>query len=245
MKTGKRGALTATEVPAGSRTSASGLVLPTQQEGESTRTSGRMAKRVGLAVAMVCTAWAPVVLVSPAQGAMPATSPIASSHARTVHVRGTLTPVDVAQGTYDVHGDLVGRWTTPTFVPIYESVALNVAKGTEGFKGCLDRRRHNGQCGSRERSGDLRFEFIQWTTANPRTGAFIEGRCVHAITGGTGDFAGARGLLTMRDLPVGNVVRTTYQGDVVLNAVPSETSVAALDAGASSANARPATARSC
>jgi hypothetical protein len=244
MKTGKRGAGTATKVLAGSRTSAPEPLLLTDQERESTRPPGRITKRLGLAVAIACTAWAPVVLVSPAQGAVPAGSSHAS-HARTVHVRGTLTPVDVAQGTYDVHGDLVGRWTTPTFVPIYESVALSVAKGTEGFKGCLDRRRQNGQCGSRERSGDLRFEFIQWTTANSRTGAFIEGRCVHAITGGTGDFAGARGLLTMQDLPVGNAIRTTYQGDVVLNAVPSETAVAAPDAGASSAKIRPATARAC
>ena len=42
---------------------------------------------------------------------------------------------------------------------------------------------------------------------------------MHPITGGNGGFANARGLLTMHDSPVGNQVRTTYQGTVVLHAV--------------------------
>lgn len=53
-------------------------------------------------------------------------------------------------------------------------------------------------------------------------GNLIKGQCVHPITGGSGACRGARGLLNMVDTPVGEEVKTTYEGDIVLNAVPSE-----------------------
>jgi hypothetical protein len=39
---------------------------------------------------------------------------------------------------------------------------------------------------------------------------------VHPVYGGTGAFAGARGVVRMFDQPVGGGVRTTYLGTLVL-----------------------------
>ena len=142
----------------------------------------------------------------------------AAAHPQTVHVSGTQTVVDESAGLYRMHGGLLGKWYILTFDPIYASDAMLVASGTERFDGCLDRN-HNHRCNAGDPSGRLRFEYIYWATFNPSTGRLIEGNCVHPITGGNGGFANARGLLTMHDSPVGNQVRTTYQGTVVLHAV--------------------------
>jgi hypothetical protein len=198
-------------------------------------------RRAGIAALMLTAMGvAPALTTSPA-GAAPPQGPPSAGEARTLHVRGTLRPVNVDEGVYTVHGSLLGQWTTPTFTYIYNTPALAIAKGTEKFSGCVDRNR-NKRCEPREPSGELNFEFIQWTRSNPDTGAFIIGRCVHPIMGGTKDFAGARGLLTMKDLPVGNRIRTTYQGDLVLNAVPSEAAARAARAGTSAAAPAPRTA---
>lgn len=178
-------------------------------------------RRAGMAALMLAAmGGAPALTTSPAGAAPPQGRP-SPGEARTLHVRGTLRPVNVDEGVYTVHGSLLGQWTTPTSTYIYNTPSLAIAKGTEKFSGCVDRNR-NKRCGPREPSGELNFEFIQWARSNPDTGAFIIGRCVHPIMGGTEDFAGARGLLTMKDLPVGDRIRTTYQGDLVLNPVPSE-----------------------
>ena len=59
-----------------------------------------------------------------------------------------------------------------------------------------------------------------WIRYEPNTGRLIEGNCVHPITSGTQDFAGARGVLTMHDIQGrGEEGRTRYQGKIVLNAV--------------------------
>ena len=52
---------------------------------------------------------------------------------------------------------------------------------------------------------------------DPADQGTIEGGCVHPITSGTGSFAGASGLLTMRDFyDEAGQVRTTYRGTVTL-----------------------------
>ena len=142
----------------------------------------------------------------------------AAANPQTVHVGGTQTIVDEGAGLYRMHGGLLGKWYILTFDTIYASNAMLVGSGTERFDGCLDRN-HNHVCNATDPSGSLRFDFIYWATFNPSTGRLIEGNCVHPITGGTGGFANARGLLTMHDSPVGNDVRTTYTGVVVLHAV--------------------------
>jgi hypothetical protein len=74
--------------------------------------------------------------------------------------------------------------------PYYETT------GTEEFRGCLDRRR-DGKCGAKDPSGTL-----SW------------GACWHPVTGGTGDFTGAQGVLTFVDSQVGDSVRTKYLGTI-------------------------------
>jgi hypothetical protein len=111
-----------------------------------------------------------------------------------------------------MHGGLVGTWYTLTFNPMYASNTLLIASGQEKFVGCLNR------------NGD-------WASFRP-DGSLIPGHCTHPITGGSGAFAGARGILTMRDRPVAAGVRTTFAGTVVLGAVSPAGHLAAASAAA-------------
>jgi hypothetical protein len=158
-----------------------------------------------------------------------ATAAPATGGPTTLQVRGTQTQVDETK--WRSHGGLLGDMWILTYVPTYESDSLAIGSGTERFVGCVDVNR-NRKCGAREPSGELRFNYIQWITFNPSTGALIEGNCVHPITGGSGDFKGARGIVTMHDVPVNGDVRTTYRGTVVLNAAPSDAAVTAASAAA-------------
>ena len=71
----------------------------------------------------------------------------------------------------------------------------------------------------------MNLTFLYWASFESDGTTLIKGQCVHPITGGTGAFEGARGLLNMYDRLVGGEVRTTYRGDIVLNAVPDEDGV--------------------
>jgi hypothetical protein len=135
----------------------------------------------------------------------------------TLHVQGTQT--QVSENHYKNYGGLLGDFWTLTFVPWYESDSLVIGTGTERFVGCVDVNLDT-ECGATEPSGELRFHFVQWTKFDPSTGALVEGGCEHPITGGSGDFQGARGIVHMRDAVVNGDVRTTYRGIVVLDAVP-------------------------
>jgi hypothetical protein len=57
----------------------------------------------------------------------------------------------------------------------------------------------------------MRFSFIFWADIDPATSLPVNGRCVHPITGGTGSFEAAAGVLRMRDNPDGSSV---YRGQV-------------------------------
>lgn len=143
------------------------------------------------------------------------------SRPRTVPVSGEQIPVDVGAGTSVMRGDLVGDWWyLPVEPALHLSRTMYVEAGTEVFKGCIDTNR-NGRCGRREPRGELRFAFLYWSSFD-QDGQLIRGQCVHPITGGRGAFRGARGLVQMVAVPVGDRVRTTYRGDVELRAVPSE-----------------------
>jgi hypothetical protein len=50
-----------------------------------------------------------------------------------IHARGTQTVIDANAGTFAMHGTLVGKWYTTSFVPTYHSPTLFAAKGTERF----------------------------------------------------------------------------------------------------------------
>src|SRR4051794_1129471 len=95
----------------------------------------------------------------------------ATDEPTTLRVRGTQTPA--GDNLYRSHGGLLGDWWILTFVPLYEPDSLVIGTGTERFVGCVDVNR-NEQCGAREPSGELRFDYIQWTTFDPSTGALIE-----------------------------------------------------------------------
>ena len=136
-----------------------------------------------------------------------------------LRVDGTQT--QVSADLFESHGSLLGDFWILTFVPVYESDALVVGTGSERFVGCVDVDL-DAACGASEPSGELRFDYIQWATFDPATGTLIEGNCVHPITGGSDGFHGARGLVTMHDVLVDGEVETTYEGTVVLDAVPAD-----------------------
>ena len=156
-------------------------------------------------------------------------SAVAGDGSRTVHVTGTQIPIP---GTYNstMKGDLVGTWYTLSGTQTTTKPTLIVVVGTEEFVGCIDRR-GDGKCGNHDITGTLTFDYIYWANYNT-DGTLIKGQCTHPVTGGTGDFAGSRGVISMFDTPVGNDVKTTYRGDIELNAVPSEKTAADASAAA-------------
>lgn len=137
----------------------------------------------------------------------------APAGAATSALTGTQTPVDPENGTYAMHGSLVGAWSTLTFDEL-ATAPLYRAKGTELFAGCLDRGR-DGSCAG-DPSGKLRIRFRYWAEPARNPAGFAWGACVHVITGGTRDFARAHGVLVMADAPVGDEVLTNYAGTLVL-----------------------------
>ena len=128
-------------------------------------------------------------------------------------------------------GDLIGRWTVRSAPGLAgysipdEPWAL-LQTGQERFIGCLDRN-YTRRCdpGEALRCAGLRVRALD--EYDPDSGWLIKGPCLHPITGGSGDFAGARGVLIMRDGPAGpgEVVNSTYKGEIVLNAIPNERAV--------------------
>ena len=133
--------------------------------------------------------------------------------AATYQVDGRQKAVDADAGIYKMSGGLIGRWVTTSSEevatdPYYETT------GTERFRGCLDRRR-DGKCGANDPSGTLSFSFRLWALLAPNDPTrLIWGACWHPVTGGTGDFRGAQGVLTFVDWQVGDSVRTKYLGTI-------------------------------
>ena len=139
----------------------------------------------------------------------------ANAQATSVSVSGTQTVVDEEAGTFRMHGDLVGGWTITSFKEI-ATTPLYRAKGTEKFRGCLDRG-HDGGC-SGDPSGTLRFKFRYWALFGAGD-ALVGGACWHPIVGGTGAFRHARGALAMLDVPTASGVETHYAGDIRMRGV--------------------------
>lgn len=139
----------------------------------------------------------------------------ASANAVTYQFDGRQKAIDADKGIYQMSGGLIGRWVTTSSKdvaakPYYETM------GTERFRGCLDRRR-DGSCVNDPR-GTLLFDFRLWALLAPKDPAgLIWGACWHPVTGGTGDFSGAKGVLTFVDWPVGDQVKTKYLGVITTN----------------------------
>jgi hypothetical protein len=117
-------------------------------------------------------------------------------------------PFDPADDVYWMDGygggrpGLIGWWRTTSFqLGVFTPSGVVTGTGTEEFEGCLDA---NGDktCGGSEPAGTLRFSFESSAKFDPVTFEQQHGRCHHPITGGTGDFAGATGVLRFTDDPV-------------------------------------------
>ena len=88
-------------------------------------------------------------------------------------------------------------------------------RGTELFEGCLDRRRDRSCKG--DPSGTLSFTFEYWALfASPDPASLVWGACWHPIVSGTGDFAGAQGVIAMVDTPTPSGVDDATTSDVTL-----------------------------
>ena len=168
------------------------------------------------------------LLAAPPASAAPAApmpSPSAGTSPTTIQVRGDQLPLDPDGGAYRMRGDLIGRWAVFKTAPWYsipEAPGTVVQIGKEYFVGCVDRN-HNRRCDSGDASGELLFYSMMWMRYEVGTGRVIKGNCVHPITSGAGDFAGAGGVITMHEVPAGpKRVRTIYRGEIVLNAHPGE-----------------------
>jgi hypothetical protein len=143
-----------------------------------------------------------------------------SDKPRVVHVAGRQLPVDVENGDYKMRGDLIGSWKYIALHRLHQADTFYSEAGVEVFRGCIDLR-GNGKCDGRDPRGELHFAFLYWASYDAE-GGLIKGQCVHPVTGGRKDFAGARGRLDMVDRPAEDKIRTTYRGRIELRAVPGE-----------------------
>ena len=149
-----------------------------------------------------------------AAAALAALSLAVPAGATTYPLSGRQIAVDEDNGIFKVNGSLVGDWTITAFNTTATTPLLE-ANGTEVFKGCLDVRR-NG-CDRRDPKGTLNFTFTyQAQFASPDSASLIWGSCRHPIVSGTGDFAGAKGVIAMVDTPTGRGTRTDYIGNLTL-----------------------------
>jgi hypothetical protein len=144
-----------------------------------------------------------------------ASAAAASGASVPVTVKGTQTVINESKGKYAMQGDLVGAWNTTAFTIHYQGVdGQFVGSGRERFSGCRDADRSDS-CDPGEAKGTIRFSFVYWATYDPKTKALVKGQCVHPILGGTGAFAGIKGVIHMKDAPTASGVRTTYTGTLV------------------------------
>jgi hypothetical protein len=134
--------------------------------------------------------------------------------AGTYEVSGRQIAVDAEAGIYKMKGGLLGDWTITSFEEIATSPYYH-AKGTELFKGCIDRRRDRSCKG--DPSGTLSFTLEYWALyGSGDPASLVWGACFHPIVSGTGAFAGAQGVVQMVDTPTKEGVKTNYIGNVTL-----------------------------
>jgi hypothetical protein len=151
-------------------------------------------------------------ILAAASLAVAASAAAATSGAPAITVRGTQTIVNEAKGQYTVQGDLLGSWNITAFTTHYQgSDGQFVGSGKELFRGCRDVDR-NGTCDAGEPKGTIRLSFIYWASFKPNTTTLIKGECIHPVLGGTGAFAGVKGIVHMFDRPSAGGVKTTYTG---------------------------------
>ncbi|MET0513596.1 MAG: hypothetical protein ABW135_18165 [Thermoleophilaceae bacterium] len=138
----------------------------------------------------------------------------APAGAKTHAVSGKQIVVNEEAGTSKMRGGLIGAWALTSFEELETSPWYH-AKGTETFKGCLDRRRDRSCKG--DPSGTLSFTFEFWGLfASEDPASQVWGACWHPVVSGTGDFAGAQGVLVFADTPTHGGLKTRYIGNITL-----------------------------
>jgi hypothetical protein len=148
---------------------------------------------------------------------------------KTYRVSGKQITVDADAGISKMRGGLIGDWRGTSFEELGRS-PLYHARGTELFKGCIDRRRDRSCKG--DPSGTLEMTFEYWGLfASPDPASLVWGACFHPIVSGTGDFAGAQGVFQMVDTPSPSGVDTHYIGNVTLKAGNARRSARASGSG--------------
>jgi hypothetical protein len=152
---------------------------------------------------------------------------VATAGAATHRVSGRLIAVNENAGKYKIRGGLIGRWRITSYKRLATSPIYR-AKGTERFNGCLNVHRGPGCAG--DPSGRLSFRFRYWARFRSN-GSLVWGSCWHPVTGGTGDFAGATGVVAMVDSPTQHGVKTHYTGNVTLGGAPKAQPSAAAGCG--------------
>ena len=151
-------------------------------------------------------------------------STAAAGAAPPVTVKGTQTVVNESKGRYTAQGDILGTWNITAFTTHYQgSEGQFVGSGKELFAGCRDVDR-SGACDTGEPKGTIRFTFIYWATLDPKTQSLVKGQCVHPVLGGTGAFAGVKGIIHMTDSPTSSGVRTSYTGTLRYSGTTASTS---------------------
>jgi hypothetical protein len=165
----------------------------------------RMAVLAAAAVAMLCC-----VVAAPAGAATNQVTGLQSP--------GAFGPCTDPAASLTMTGGLVGCWYEDTFDLKKGNESASgkyqlIYSGTEHFTGCLDTD-DDGQC-SGDPTGTLYFTFTFTTQVDALTLAEIRGRCHHPIVAGTGDFAGATGVLNFKD-DVSNpaFVTSPYMGHI-------------------------------
>jgi hypothetical protein len=154
-------------------------------------------------------------LIAVAACAVVALAVAAPASAKTYAVKGTQTVVNEDKGIFKMHGSLIGRFANTSFEVLGTDPYFH-ARGTERFTGCLDRKRDRS-C-KHDPKGTLSFTFEYWALfASDDPESIVWGSCWHPIVEGTGDFAGAQGVLMMVDTPTRDGVVTKYIGNVTLH----------------------------
>ena len=134
----------------------------------------------------------------------------------------------------DFSGSLDGCWYTYVATSQFNPSGTYVEQGSELFVGCL-----NGTaCGTFETTYTFTGKYTDDTFAHE-----LHGRCEHRIVGGTGDFAGAIGVITFKD----DVVNMTfdYRGQIQLAPTGQPGATATLDATSTRQVAGPARTGGC
>jgi len=111
------------------------------------------------------------------------------------------TPACGDTSAFTMTGGLIGCWYTDTFNPKKSNASASgkyqvIYTGTEHFTGCLDSDRDGGCSGDPTGTFYTTFTF---TAQFDLTLTEIRGRCHHPIVSGTGDFAGATGVINFKD----------------------------------------------